>query len=159
MTERRGNGGPLRRGGKRARRRRFGLGGASRPGVTILETLVVLTIIAMIAAVVGPRVVGYLGRAKSETAAMQIDNLANAVQLFYIDTGRYPTASEGLSVLVSAPPGDPAWDGPYMQSADALTDPWGRGYLYEEAEGGFRIASLGRDGTRGGSGEDADLEP
>lgn len=128
-------------------------------GMTILEILVVLTIIAMISAVVGPRLIGYLGRAKSETANLQIKQLGNAVQLFYIDVGRYPVGSEGLSVLMEAPAGEAAWAGPYMQSVEALVDPWGRDYLYKElAEGGdFGISSFGRDGASGGSGEDADL--
>jgi general secretion pathway protein G len=128
-------------------------------GMTILEILVVLSIIAMIAAVVGPRLISYLGRAKSETASLQIKQLGNAVQLFYIDMGRYPTASEGLSVLMESPAGDTTWSGPYMQSGDALKDPWGRDYLYAEpGDGGmFGITSFGRDGVRGGTGEDTDL--
>ena len=128
-------------------------------GMTILEILVVLSIIAMIAAVVGPRLIGYLGKAKSETARLQIKQLGNAVQLFYIDMGRYPAGAEGLSVLMEAPAGEAAWAGPYMQSHEALVDPWGRDYLYKEpAEGGnFGISSFGRDGASGGSGEDTDL--
>ncbi len=128
-------------------------------GATILEVLVVLSVIAMIAAVVGPRVVGYLGRAKSETAQLQINQLSNAVQLFYIDMGRYPSGSEGLAVLISAPAGTSDWQGPYLEKAEGLVDPWGRDYVYGEpgTDGHFAIISLGRDGTRGGSGEDADL--
>lgn len=128
-------------------------------GLTILEVLVVLSIIAMIAAVVAPRLIGYLGRAKTETAGLQIKQLGNAVQLFYIDLGRYPSNSEGLSVLVQAPAGDTSWAGPYMASSEALVDPWGRDYSYEEPTGatGFGISSMGRDGSRGGSGEDADI--
>lgn len=127
--------------------------------MTILEILVVLSIIAMIAAVVGPRLIGYLGRAKTETSELQIKQLGNAVQLFYIDVGRYPVGSEGLSVLMEAPTGEAAWSGPYMQSVDALVDPWGRDYLYKAPTdaGDFTITSLGRDGVSGGSGEDADL--
>ena len=100
-----------------------------------------------------------LDRAKSETAALQIDQIGNAVQLFYIDVGRYPSEAEGLAVLFSAPPGDSDWRGPYLPSNEALTDPWGRPYLYSEPgeSGALSIKSLGRDGTRGGSGEDADL--
>lgn len=130
-----------------------------RSGVTILEVLVVLTIIAMIAAVVGPRLIGYLGRAKTETADLQIKQLGNALQLFYVDTGRYPTSAEGLGVLMTSPPGDTDWAGPYLKNSDGLTDPWGREYLYEEPgqNGNVEVRSLGRDGTRGGSGEDADI--
>ncbi|HHI70482.1 MAG TPA: type II secretion system protein GspG [Rhodobacteraceae bacterium] len=128
-------------------------------GITILEILVVLSIIAMIAAVAGPRLISYLGRAKSETAALQIKQLGSAVQLFYIDMGRYPTDSEGLAVLMQAPAGETAWKGPYMQTSEALKDPWGRDYQYTApTEGGeFGIVSFGRDGVQGGSGEDADL--
>lgn len=130
-----------------------------KSGATILEVLVVLTIIAMIAAVVGPRVVGYLGRAKSETASLQINNLADALQLFYIDTGRYPSDGEGLAALFDRPAAEPGWNGPYLQSRDALTDPWGRDYIYgsPEADGSFVIETFGRDGSKGGAGEDRDL--
>ena len=130
-----------------------------KTGATILEVLVVLTIIAMISAVVGPRVIGYLGRAKSETASLQINNLVDAVQLFYVDTGRYPSDGEGLVVLFDQPAGDAGWNGPYLQSRDALSDPWGRDYIYTPpaTDGSFAIQSLGRDGAQGGSGEDADL--
>lgn len=136
-------------------RRRWG----RRTGATILEVLIVLSIIAMIAAVVGPRLIGYLGQAKTETAALQIDQLRNAVQLFYIDAGRYPSGAEGLSVLYEAPAGLSRWNGPYLETADALIDPWGRDYIYEAPSDGrdFQISSLGRDGVAGGSGEDADL--
>jgi general secretion pathway protein G len=130
-----------------------------KTGATILEVLVVLTIIAMIAAVVGPRVIGYLGRAKSETASLQINNLADAVQLFYVDTGRYPTDGEGLAVLFDRPAGDDGWNGPYLQTREALSDPWAREYVYAPPSGdsNFSIQSFGRDGVQGGSGEDLDL--
>jgi general secretion pathway protein G len=132
---------------------------SSRAGVTILEVLIVLAIIALIAAVVGPRLIGYLGRARTETASLQIRQIDSAVQLFYIDVGRYPTAGEGLNVLMAAPAGTDGWAGPYLESAEALKDPWGRDYLLDDREDGEkpRIQSLGRDGIAGGSGEDEDL--
>lgn len=128
-------------------------------GYTVLEVLIVLGIIALIGAVVAPRLIGYLGRAKSQTTVMQIDNLHSAVDLFFVDTGRYPTASEGLGALMERPRDTPRWDGPYLDSAEALTDPWQRAYLYAPAPDGrsFEIRSLGRDGLEGGEGEDADL--
>lgn len=127
-------------------------------GVTILEILVVLAIIALLASVVAPRVIGQLGKAKSQTAALQIDNLVSAVQLFYIDTGRYPSETEGLPALFSEPAGAEGWSGPYLDTEEALSDPWGRDYIYSgEGAEGFDIQSLGRDGTTGGEGEDADL--
>jgi len=132
---------------------------SSSSGVTILEVLIVLTIIALIASVVGPRLVGYLGRAKSETASLQVQQIGNAIQLFYIDLGRYPTDTEGLRVLVERPAGDTSWAGPYLDSPDALTDPWGRDYIYSEpaGENNPSVRSLGRDGSAGGTGEDADI--
>jgi general secretion pathway protein G len=128
-----------------------------KSGVTILEALVVLTIMALVSAVVAPRVVGYLGRARSESAELQIQNLASAVQLFYIDLGRYPSDAEGLAVLIAEPSGASGWLGPYLSSDAGLADPWGRGYIYETADRSFTIRSLGRDGSVGGDGEDVDL--
>lgn len=131
----------------------------ARSGITILEILVVLAIIAMVAAVVGPRLIGYLGRAKAETAALQIDQIRSALQLFYIDLGRYPSTSEGLGVLVQAPSAATGWQGPYFETAEGLKDPWGRDYLYEEPVGTETpaVRSLGADGVKGGDGENADL--
>ncbi len=130
-----------------------------KSGVTILEILIVLSIIALIAGVVGPRLIGYLGRAKTETASLQISQLRQTVQLFYIDVGRYPTDSEGLAVLLSAPAGEASWAGPYLENTDGIIDPWGRDYIYSEPEtaADFSIQSLGRDGEEGGTGEDQDL--
>ena len=128
-------------------------------GVTILEVLIVLAIIALIAAVVGPRLIGYLGRARTETASLQIRQVDSAAQLFYIDVGRYPTRGEGLQVLMEAPLGTEGWAGPYLESPAALKDPWGRDYIIEERANGEKplILSLGRDGVTGGTGEDADI--
>lgn len=130
-----------------------------RSGVTILEVLVVLSVIALISAVVGPRLIGYLGRAKSETAGLQINQIEQAVQLFYIDVGRYPSSSEGLSVLISAPAGEGSWSGPYLDDPAAIVDPWDRDYVYDAPDDGgdFTISSLGRDGSTGGTGEDSDV--
>lgn len=124
-----------------------------------MEVLVVLSIIALIAAVAGPRLIGYLGRAKTETASLEMDQLRQAVQLFYIDIGRYPSDAEGLSVLTTAPAGEAAWSGPYIVGEDATLDPWGRDYLYAAPQdaGEFQITTLGRDGAAGGTGEDVDI--
>jgi len=130
-----------------------------KSGVTILEVLVVLSIIALIAAVAGPRLIGYLGRAKTETAELQATQLRQAVQLFYIDVGRYPSDGEGLSVLLTSPPGEAAWSGPYLENPEAIIDPWGRDYIYDAPDdaGNFSVMSFGQDGTSGGAGEDADV--
>lgn len=127
-------------------------------GVTILEILVVLAIIALLASIVAPRVIGQLGKAKSQAAALQINNLVAAVQLFYIDTGRYPSEAEGLPALFISANTD-GWNGPYLDKASALQDPWARDYIYSlgDAGTGFTIISLGKDGALGGIGEDKDL--
>ncbi|MCV6592297.1 MAG: type II secretion system major pseudopilin GspG [Silicimonas sp.] len=126
--------------------------------MTILEVLIVLAIVALLAGVVAPRVVGCLGRAKATTAQTQINNLKAAVGFFTIDVGRLPTDAEGLAVLFREPADKGNWAGPYLGSETALIDPWGRDYIYDvTGDGGFTISSLGRDGQKGGDGLDAEL--
>ncbi len=125
-------------------------------GFTLVELLVVLAIIALVGTLVGPRVLGYIGMAKADTASAQIRNIASAVELYYLDTGSYPAADKGLTALTGSD-GAPGWNGPYLKDAAGIQDPWGRPYAYETTGAGFRVTSLGRDGKPGGSGEDADL--
>lgn len=127
-------------------------------GFTLVELLVVLSIIVLLGGIVTPQVLRYLGSARSETAVTQIHNIESALELFLIDNMRYPTTEEGLEAL-SEPTTDltSRWNGPYLQKAQALTDPWGRDYLYANEDGAVRIISLGRDGRPGGEGEDRDL--
>lgn len=129
-------------------------------GLTLFELLVVLAILAFLATLVAPRVVGYLGRAKSDIAHSQTANIAASLELFYLDFGRYPTAEEGLSALTEAPAGaESNWLGPYLKDDSGLVDPWGEEYLYTVSETGdaFEVFTLGRDGEEGGDGEDADI--
>lgn len=131
---------------------------AGEGGYSLVELLVVLGIVALIATIATPRVLGYLGSAKVEAAKTQIRNASSALELFYLDTGRYPSSEEGLAALAVAPAGLAGWNGPYLKGADRLADPWGNAYVYEAAEtDGFRLTSLGRDGRPGGDGQDADL--
>lgn len=128
-------------------------------GLTLFELLVVLAIIALLATIIAPRVIGYLGRAKSDVARSQLASLSTSVELFYFDLGRYPTKEEGLAALLSAPQGASNWRGPYLKEASGLNDPWGRPYGYEPDAPNekFRVYTLGRDGAAGGHGEDADI--
>lgn len=126
-------------------------------GFTLVELLVVLAIIALLATLIGPKVLGYLGGAKRDTAQMQIRNLSSAVDLYYLSTGLYPAPEQGLQALTEPPQGVAGWSGPYIQNKSALTDPWGHPYLYERTRNGYAVKSLGRDGKPGGEGEDADL--
>jgi general secretion pathway protein G len=128
-------------------------------GFTLVELLVVLGIVALLATLVGPRVLGYFSRAKSQTAEIQIRNLHNAVELYFLDTGAYPDSERGLEALLVSPPEAAGWNGPYLKIRESLTDPWGHPYLYRFPgdHGVFDLVSLGRDAEPGGEGEERDL--
>jgi general secretion pathway protein G len=129
-------------------------------GFTLVEMLVVLTIIGLIMGLIGPRVLGYLSESKVKTAKLQIESFSSALDLFYIDTGRYPTSSEGLESLALRPSGVDVWNGPYVKGARIPTDPWGHPYQYRspvERIPPYEIMSLGSDGSEGGTGNAADV--
>jgi general secretion pathway protein G len=129
-------------------------------GFTLVEMLVVLTIIGLIMGLIGPRVLGYLSESKVKTAKLQIESFSSALDLFYIDTGRYPTSSEGLESLAVRPSGVDVWNGPYVKGARIPTDPWGHPYQYRspvERIPPYEIMSLGSDGSEGGTGNAADV--
>ncbi len=128
-------------------------------GLTLLEMMVVLAIIALIVGLGAPRLMENFGRAKGQAASAAMANVKSAIQLYYIDTGRYPSETESLSALLSAPAGVNGWNGPYLDDAQATIDPWGRGYLYRfpGANGTFDLVTLGRDGQPGGTKEDSDI--
>ncbi len=128
-------------------------------GISLLEIMVVLGIMALVIGVVAPRAIDYFGRAKSQTAGIQMQQIKGGLQLMYVDIGRYPTEAEGLEALVNAPAAATGWHGPYLDTNEGLIDPWGRRYLYRfpGADRAFDVLSLGRDGQVGGSGEDEDI--
>lgn len=99
-------------------------------GISLLEIMIVLAVIALIMGLVAPRVIGYFGRAKTQTAEIQMTHIKGALQLMYIDMGRYPSEAEGLGALITAPAGSTGWQGPYLEDAEGLKDPWNRQYLY-----------------------------
>lgn len=128
-------------------------------GFTLLELLVVLAILGLLAAIVAPRVISYLGSSRSKSAAIQVKNIAASLELYRLDAGRYPNEQEGLNALIKAPPGAAAWNGPYLADKSALNDPWGRAYHYAVPgkHGEFDVFSYGADDRQGGSGEDRDV--
>jgi general secretion pathway protein G len=127
-------------------------------GFTLLELLVVLLILGLLAALVGPRMLGNVGKSEVKVARAQIVALETALENYRLDMGRYPTTEEGLQSLEKPPSGDSRWSGPYLRKAVPV-DPWGNAYQYRfpGEKGDFDLLSLGRDGRAGGSGEDADL--
>ena len=127
-------------------------------GFTLVELLVVLAILTLLAGLVGPRVLGQLGGAKSKTAAVQIADIDKALELYKLDVGRFPSTEEGLQALVQKPATVSAgWSGPYLKGT-LPADPWGKPYRYQLAANGVvEIVSLGADGAPGGEGENADV--
>jgi general secretion pathway protein G len=132
---------------------------AYQAGFTLVEMLVVLTIIALILGLVGPRVLNYLGESRTKTAKLQIESFGSALDLFYLDAGRYPTTSEGLTALVQRPTGTEVWNGPYVKGGKVPSDPWGNPYQYRSPveSAPYEIVSYGADGHEGGSGTAADI--
>ena len=128
-------------------------------GFTLVELLVVLIILGLIAAFAAPRVIKFVGGAKTDSARIQIERLSGVLDLYRLQIGRYPSEGEGLNALMEAPADASNWDGPYLKKADALNDPWGRPYLYRfpGEHGDYDLYSLGADGQEDGEGEDRDL--
>jgi general secretion pathway protein G len=124
-------------------------------GFTLVEMLVVISIIALIMALVGPRVLNFLGESKVKAAKIQIASLESALDLYALDTGQYPSSSEGLDALMHRPGGVTSWGGPYLKGNDVPNDPWGRAYIYRSPgeHGPYDIVSYGPKGQEGGTAE------
>jgi general secretion pathway protein G len=131
----------------------------SEAGFTLLELLIVIAILAMLAVVGTLQLSGYLGRARSDTARLQLDQLSTALDLFRVDLKRLPTTDEGLRALLEAPAGVEGWRGPYLKKSQAISDPWGKPFIYRRPgeHGEYDLGSYGADGQPGGTGEDADV--
>lgn len=128
-------------------------------GFTLLELLVVLAILGLLAAIIAPQVIKYLGTSRTQTAKVQVQNVVAALELYRLDVGRYPTPQEGLKALVTAPATANGWNGPYLRKDSALVDPWGDVYLYRVPgqHGEVDVYSLGSDKQPGGTGEAQDV--
>ena len=128
-------------------------------GFTLVEMLVVITIIALIMGLVGPRVLNFLGKSKVKAAKIQIQSLTSALDLYALDAGQYPSSSEGLEALMRRPGGVTTWSGPYLKGDVVPKDPWGKPYIYRSPgqHGAYDILSYGSDGQEGGTGAASDI--
>lgn len=136
----------------------------AQTGFTLIEILVVITVIAILASLVSPMIFRNVGDAKRSTARAQIELLGLALDSYRLDNDRYPTTAQGLAALQTIPSSDPVprrWRGPYLRKAVPL-DPWGNPYRYESPglvnPVGYDLQSYGRDARPGGEGEDQDIE-
>jgi len=128
-------------------------------GFTLLELLVVIVIIGLLAAYVGPKYFSQLGKSEVTVAKAQIEAFEKSLDTYRLDVGRYPTTEEGLNALMAAPPAAAAkWNGPYLKKG-VPADPWGHAYQYRApgSKSEYDIVSLGKDGQPGGTGDNADI--
>lgn len=135
----------------------------NRNGFTLIEIMVVIVILAMLAALVGPKLMGRTDDAKITDARVQIKNLETALKFYKLDSGSYPTTEQGLNSLVSKPtvgviPKNYK-EGGYIESKKVPRDPWGNEYLYVSPgeHGDYDLFSYGSDGAKGGEGKNADI--
>lgn len=131
-----------------------------KTGFTLLELLVVLLIIGLLAAFVGPKYFSQIGKSQTQVARAQIEAFDKALDQYRLDVGRYPTTAQGLIALVAQPVGEALWRGPYLKKT-IPPDPWGNPYIYNspgtDGKRDFDIISFGKDGRAGGTGDDADV--
>jgi general secretion pathway protein G len=128
-------------------------------GFTLLEILVVLVILGLMASLVGPQVFKQLSGSKTKAAALQIQELSSALDLYRLELGRYPSSEQGLEALISKPRNVDGWNGPYLKKNVVRKDPWGNDFQYRAPGqyGDFDLWSLGADNREGGDGEDRDV--
>jgi general secretion pathway protein G len=142
----------------------FVAGGAPRAaanmrGMTLIEILVVLVLIGVVLGIVGGNFIGKGEKAKADAAKIEIGQIAQTLDLYKLEIGRYPTTQEGLQALISAPPGVTNWNGPYWKKSTVPKDPWGNEYKYASPAqtAPYEVISLGADGKEGGEGPNKDL--
>ena len=140
----------------RGRAGRWRVVAAAQAGFTLIEMLVVLAIVGLLVGLVAPRVFNQLAEAKVRTAHIQIESFKNALDLFFLDAGRYPTTSEGLGALATRPATIANWSGPYIKGTAVPRDPWNNAYAYRSpGQNGrsYEIVSAGPSGKGEGEGQ------
>lgn len=131
-------------------------------GFTLVEILVVITILGILVAVVAPQVTGRIDQAKVTKARLEIKAFSDALERYSIDTGDYPTSEEGIEALFTEPTSVTGWQGPYLQGS-LKPDPWNNDYEYvypgdhQEMGYSFDLTSYGKDGKEGGEENNADI--
>lgn len=130
----------------------------NRQGFTLIELLIVMVILGLLAALVGPRLFGHTGKARQKTAKSQISLFETAIDAYRLETGKFPTTEQGLNALRVKPHGVEKWDGPYLPKEVPL-DPWGNPYNYRcpSEHSDYEIVSFGADGAPGGEDENLDI--
>ena len=128
-------------------------------GFTLIELLIVMVIIGLLAAFVVPKLIGRVGESKQTAAKAQIELISTAIDMYRLDTGKYPSQGTGLQSLNTKPSDAQNWKGPYMKKDKIPNDPWGAVYVYRYpgAHGDYDIVSYGADGSEGGSGDNKDI--
>ena len=135
----------------------------NRGGFTLIEIMVVIVILAMLAALVGPKLMGRTDDAKVKTTSIQLKGMESALKLYKLDNGSYPSTEQGLNALVTKPTvgviPKSYKDGGYLESKKLPKDPWGNDYLYVSPgeHGDYDLFSYGTDGAKGGEGKNADI--
>ena len=127
-------------------------------GFTLLELLVVMVIIGLLAGYVGPKYFSQISKSEAKAAGAQIVAIGQALDIYRLDTGKYPTTEQGLVALEKKPDSSANWNGPYLKKVLPL-DPWGKPYNYKfpGEHGDYDLFSYGKDGQPGGTGEAADI--
>ena len=128
-------------------------------GLTLLELLVVITILVVLTVAIGTVALNYLGSAKADAARLQLSQIEAGLDLYRLDMGQYPSEQDGLTALIDRPSDGDRWRGPYVKKAEALIDPWGTQFIYRAPgeEGLFDLLSYGADGLEGGEDDAADI--
>lgn len=133
--------------------------GRKQTGFTLIELLVVMAILALLAGLVGPQLMKYVGKAQAETARLQVEDLGAALDLYRLDVGHYPGTDVGLEALIKQTGENKKWNGPYLKKKKIPQDPWGNPYNYRSPgeHGAYDLYTLGQDNAEGGEGDNQDI--